>query len=216
MYKPGNPEIDLNLGFRDYLRTHLDAVVEYAQLKAGLLTQKSSFEIQKDRMFTGYSSGKDCFIRKITSLAGFNKIRLMHCAHPHEWQQAKQFRKNYFAKKDILFDPLTWTFNHPEHIHFCFYQGPNIIGYGHLQLFPEKTAVLHIMEFDIHCHNLRGQFLTTIEQWLKEQKECTELSLQACPSEKLFYKKQGYEELAAAEKSTCPSKHGSIGMHKFL
>ncbi len=219
MYKSGNPEIELALAFRDYLRTHLDAVVEYSQLKAGLLTQKTSFEKRAGSSFGGYTLGKDPFIRKIISKTGFDKLRLTHCAHSYEWEQAKTFRKHFWARKDILFDPLTWTFNQPEHIHFSLYQGVKSIGYSHIQLLPDQKAILHMLELDHHCLNMRGQFLTLIETWLKQQKKCAELSLQTSPAKQVFYESLDYQALPPIcddDEENCPKELKAIGMHKVL
>jgi hypothetical protein len=50
------------------------------------------------------------------------------------------FDKNIFFDKVPTADPYTWTFDHPDHIHFVLYQGSEIIGYAHLQLWPEQKG----------------------------------------------------------------------------
>jgi len=52
---------------------------------------------------------------------------------------------SYCSGKD---DPYTWTFNNSQHVHFILYKGRNIIGYAHIQLWPESKAVLRIIMID--------------------------------------------------------------------
>jgi GrpB-like predicted nucleotidyltransferase (UPF0157 family) len=95
VYKEGHPEIELNLTFRDYLRSHPKTRDEYAALKLDLLKEKSSFE-KKDSFFTGYNLGKDAFIRKVLKAAGFQLLRFVICTHYNEWEMAKKFRSRFF------------------------------------------------------------------------------------------------------------------------
>ena len=87
VYEQGNPEIKLNILFRDYLRAHPEACQEYAELKNNLLLQKPSYE-KNNRLVTGYNMGKDAFIRNILDKAGFNEIRIVRCAHYHDWEES--------------------------------------------------------------------------------------------------------------------------------
>lgn len=194
VFPEGNPEIELNLLFRDYLRSHPETLKEYAQLKAFLLTQKTSFE-KNNSIFKGYTLGKDTFIRKVLQNAGFNKIRIMHCTHIEEWETAKAFRQKYVFDKIQVSDPYDWTFNHPEHIHLALYQGTKIIGYAHLQLLTEKRAVIRMCIIDEPFRNqdFEGKFLTLFEQWLKLQ-GYESLYTASSPDTHLFYEKHGYKE----------------------
>lgn len=70
VYHEGNPELELNLKFRDYLREHTDARDEYAQLKYALINEPASHEKNGFR-FSGYNLGKDNFIKKILEKSGF-------------------------------------------------------------------------------------------------------------------------------------------------
>lgn len=77
VYAEGHPEIELNLLFRDYLRSHPEARDTYADLKKNLLAEPSSYE-KTNSLFTGYNLGKDAFIRKILKAAYFNRIRIQN------------------------------------------------------------------------------------------------------------------------------------------
>jgi GrpB-like predicted nucleotidyltransferase (UPF0157 family) len=124
LYEHGNPEIEMNLLFRDYLRTHPEDVDQYNALKAALLTQKSSF-IKTDSGFTGYNLGKNEFIQSILKKAGFHQIRLMHALHIQEW------KTYHHIHEEQLFPPLPPDQNH---YHFVLYQGSQIVCVAHVEL----------------------------------------------------------------------------------
>lgn len=192
LYKEGHPEIDLNLLFRDYLRQHPEACAEYAQLKENLLKDETSFE-KNNSLFAGYTLGKEAFIRHILKQAGFHRNRFVKCTHDAEWEAARRLRNENFFDKVPLADPYTWTFNHPNHGHFIFYDGVDIVGYAHIQLWPHSRAALRIIVID-EPHRHRGfgrHFLSLIEKWLKHQ-GYQSLHTESSPEALPFYQKQGY------------------------
>jgi GrpB-like predicted nucleotidyltransferase (UPF0157 family)/GNAT superfamily N-acetyltransferase len=192
VYQEKHPEIELNLTFRDYLRNHPEIRDEYAALKQGLLERESSFE-KHDSMFTGYNLGKDAFIRKVLKLAGFQRLRFVRCTHYDEWSAAKNLRQRYFFDKIPIADPYEWTFNHKDHIHFILCQGVDIIGYAHIQLWPESRAAIRILvvEEAKRHHGYGKQFLEWIETWLK-MKGYHSLHTESSPDALPFYERLGY------------------------
>lgn len=195
VYEENNPEIELNLLFRDYLRNHPEALAEYAKLKNNLLTQESSHK-KENSIFTGYTLGKDEFIRKTLQKIGFNRTRLRHCTHIEEWKIARLLRQKYCFDNIPISDPYTWTFNHKDHMHFVFSQGTHIIGYAHIVRWPEHRSAVCMMVIDEPYRNqgFGGQFLALCEHWLK-QKNFLVLQVEASPNAKAFYLKQGYIEM---------------------
>ena len=192
VYAEGNREIELNLTFTNYLRNNPNACAEYAALKGDLLTKKESFQKNQSR-FSGYTLGKHNFIRKVLQKAGFNRTRLMHCLHDYEWEMASVFRQRYFFDKIQISDPYTWTFNHPDHVHFAFSHGVQIIGYAHIQKWPDARAALRIFVIDESARG-RGfgaELLGLCEKWLREQGFET-LHMESFPDEHAFYVKHGY------------------------
>lgn len=165
VFEEGAPGIELNLLFRDYLREHPEARDEYARLKEDLLKEKSSYE-KNNSFFTGYNHGKDSFITKILKAAGYNRVRMVKCAHHAEWEAAIALRQKYF------FDPLSIKDPHHEHAHLVLYKGTEIIGYAHIQFWPEHRAALRIIVIDEKHQNqgFDSQFLAVIEKWLKKLK----------------------------------------------
>lgn len=216
VYEDSHPEIELNLLFRDYLRNHPKMREEYASLKEYLLNDSTSFE-KKNSMFTGYNLGKDAFIRKVLKAANFNRIRIMKCTHYAEWEIAKQLRNKYFFDPLSISDPYTWTFDHPEHVHFILYQGVEIIGYAHIQFWPEHRAALRIIVVDekYRQHGLGSQFLQLCEQWLKRQ-GIKSLHDEARPNVVSFYRRNGFTEMPFEDPSGEPPSIHDVAMGKNL
>ena len=192
VYQEGHPEIELNLTFRDYLRSHPEVRDEYAKAKQDLLNKKSSFE-KNHSMFTGYNLGKDAFIRRVLELAGFQRLRFVKCTHYAEWDAAKKFRQRYIFDKVPISDPYEWTFNHPDHAHFILYRGVEMIGYAHIQLWPESRAAIRmiVVEEAQRHQGFGGQFLEWIETWLKG-KDYQSIHTESSPDAVQFYERFGY------------------------
>ncbi|CCB89430.1 GNAT family N-acetyltransferase [Simkania negevensis] len=196
VYQERHPEITLNLTFRDYLRSHPEVRDEYGALKLELLKQKSSFEKSEGSMFTGYNLGKDAFISSILKRAGFDSLRFVICTHHNEWKAAKSLRKRYFFDKISIADPYEWTFNHPDHLHFILYKGVEIIGYCHIQLWPQSRAAIRIivMEEAYRNQGFAKQFLEWIETYLKA-KNYKSIHTESSPDAVGFYQCLGYIDM---------------------
>ncbi|HSX04545.1 MAG TPA: bifunctional GrpB family protein/GNAT family N-acetyltransferase [Rhabdochlamydiaceae bacterium] len=192
VYEEGHPEIELNLTFRDFLRSHPELRDEYAALKLKLLEDKSSFE-KDDSMFTQYNLRKDAFIRKVLKQTGFNRLRFVRCTHYAEWEAAKKMRQCYFFDRHAISDPYQWTFNHKDHIHFVLCRGMDVIGYAHIQLWPEARAAIRIIVVEEKQRNqgFGKQFLSWIETWLK-WKGYASIHTESRPDAVHFYKQMGY------------------------
>lgn len=216
VYQEGHPEIELNLCFRDYLRNDPEAREEYASLKDSLLKEKSSHE-KNNSIFTGYNLGKDAFIRKILKAANYNRIRIMRCAHYVEWDFAKGLRQKYFFDPLAMKDPYTWTFNHKDHAHLILFQGVEMIGYAHIQLWPDQRAALRIFVIDepFRQQGFGSQFLQLCEQWLKKQGICS-LHDEARPDAVEFYRRLGYVEMPFNDPSGEPPSSQDVALGKQL
>jgi GrpB-like predicted nucleotidyltransferase (UPF0157 family) len=166
VYVEGHPEIELNLAFRDYLRTHSDIRDAYANLKNKLLENESSFE-KTNSIFTGYNLGKDAFIRKVLEATQFTKLRFLKCTHFEEWRVAKKLRLEFFKRTD----PEEWTFTDPHHLHFVFCLGVTVIGYAHVELLENNQAHLKLLliEEDHKTQTIKKEFLQRIEEYLTQK-----------------------------------------------
>ncbi|RZI46949.1 bifunctional GrpB family protein/GNAT family N-acetyltransferase [Candidatus Finniella inopinata] len=216
VFEADHPEIELNLLFRDYLRAHPLALAEYAALKAVLLNQKESFE-KNNPLFTGYTLGKDAFIRQVLQKAGFNRLRLLKCTHHLEWQAAKEFRQKYFFDKVPVDDPYTWTFNHNDHVHLVLCQGTHVVGYAHLQLWPHQRAAMRIIVIDEPFRNqgFGRHFLTLCEEWLNRQ-GYQSLHVESSPLAYAFYKKHNYQTMPFEDPDGYESDPQDIAIGKIL
>lgn len=196
VFEEGHSEIALNLTFRDYLRANPQALKEYAELKQKLLSDDTAFHKQEGQLFSGYNLGKDAFIRKILKASNFNRLRFLRCAHHEEWAAARNFRQKYFFGPHNIEDPYTWTFNHPQHVHFVLSQGAEIVGYTHIQLWPDKRAAMRILVIDKakRNNNLSAKLLALCEKWLKSQ-EYKSIHAESRTTSLAFYTKNGYTEM---------------------
>lgn len=215
-YEQGNPELNLNLKFRDYLRTHPDAKAEYEQLKYNLLKQESSFK-KNNSIFTGYNLGKDQFIRKILQKLDLTSLRISKSVHYAELEAAKTLRQKYIFDQAGIKDPYLWTFESQDHIHFAFYKGVQIIGYAHIQLWPKNRAALRIIAIDENYRNngYGGEFLKLCEKWLKLQ-GYKSLHIESSPKAYSFYKKYGYIEMPFDDPDKYESDPNDIPIGKIL
>ena len=164
VFEENDPEIELNLLFRDHLRENHSARDEYALLKYKLIAEESSHE-KNDSIYRGYTLGKHNFIQSILKKSGFNKHRFVLCTHTLEWAAAKYFRNTYFFDPHGIEDPYTWTFNHEEHAHLVLYQATEIISYAHIQFWPNQRAAIRIIATDENKRNQNSGsvFLALIE-----------------------------------------------------
>lgn len=114
-------------------------------------------------------------------------------------------------------DPYTWTFDHKDHVHLVLYKGTNIVGYAHIQFWPENRAALRIIVIDesLRGQGLGGQFLSLCERWLK-QKGFTVLQTQASPKAYPFYLKYGYNEIPFNDPDGYESDPQDTDMGKVL
>ncbi len=216
VYEEGNPEVDLNLLFRDFLRAHPESRDEYAALKLNLISQASSHQRLSGR-FRGYNLGKDAFIKKILEKAGFKGLCMRLCTHYDEWKAARAFRKKYFFDKVPMKDPYSWTFDHKDHLHLVLYRGTEIIGYAHIHLWPNQKAALRIIVIDEAFRNkgYGGHFLELCERWLK-QRGIKTLHTQSSPKAYSFYSQHAYKELPFNDPDGYESNPQDIDVGKIL
>lgn len=215
-YEQNNPEIELNLKFRDYLRNNVEARNEYALLKANLLKEESSY-LKNGSIFTGYNLGKDQFIKKILQKLNLTALRMARCVHYEELEAAKNLRQKYIFDQADLKDPYLWTFESQNHIHFVLYKGAEIIGYAHIQLWPKNRAALRIIAIDENYRNNRygGEFLKLCEKWLKLQ-GYKSLHIESSPKAYSFYKKNDYVEMSFDDPEIHESDPNDIPVGKIL
>ncbi len=189
VFEQGNSEIERHLKFRDWMRAHPKDKDAYAQLKQELA------QLHPDDI-SAYCFGKDDFVASIDKRTGFSGLRVVKALTPREWKTVRHLRQFYFFDQGLT-DPYTWTFEHDAHLHFVLYQGTDIMGYAHLQLWPDARAALRIIVIDEiqRGHYYDQQFLLLCERWLKEQ-GYRSLHVESSPKALEFYEKNGYIKMA--------------------
>lgn len=216
VFEKNDPEIELNLVFRDYLRQNDKERDQYARLKYTLIEDETSHQL-KGEMYRGYTLGKHNFIQSILQKTGFNRLRVVICTHYTEWDAAKACRNKYFFVPHGIDDPYTWTFNHKDHKHLILYQGVEIIGYAHIQLWPEARAAMRIIviDEDKRNNNFGSQFLALCEKWLKSM-NIKSLHAESRPTSLKFYEKNGYIAMSFDDPDGHESDPQDIPVGKIL
>jgi GrpB-like predicted nucleotidyltransferase (UPF0157 family)/GNAT superfamily N-acetyltransferase len=197
--------IELNLCVRDFLRTNADTRQAYQALKENLVNDPSIGD-RTPSGFARYTLDKDAFIKSLLEQAGYKGLMVNFCVHDREWQTARAFRQRNFFDKVSIQDPYTWTFEHPDHAHLVLYQSTQIVGYAHIQLWPDQRAALRIIVIDesFRQQGLGAYFLRFCERWLK-QKGFKALVTQSSPTAEAFYRTLRYHDMPFND----PDDHGS-------
>ncbi len=152
VYEEGNAEIQLNLLFRDYLRTHPKMLSRYADLKMSLVSQEL-MHLKNGERFSGYNLGKDQFIKEVLDAAGFNGLCMRLCSHHDEWELAQ--RHSELLKRDEL--------------HFVFYKGTKLIGYAHVKELKKQYCVMPLIHMDNEYTIHLRYFQEKVSSWLNTQ-----------------------------------------------
>lgn len=163
--------------------------------KALLMVRKNNNTVLKFYEDMGYGDDDVVVVGKWLQEKESNNglLRLVICTHDKQWQAAKTYRQKYFFDNVSMDDPYTWTFDHKDHQHFVLYNDTDIIGYAHIQLWPENRAVMRIIVVD-EDHRKSGfgkWFVEKIEEWLKE-KGFSSLQAESSPAALNFYTALGY------------------------
>lgn len=161
VFEENHPEIELNLVFRDYLRSHPLARDTYAKLKENL-AQSSEAALKPKGFFKGYTLGKDSFIRETLQKTGFNRLRFLRCAHGYEHAAVQQMQA-------LESGPLCLTLSSRRSgLEECFvlYQGVEIKGCGFAKSLGNGVVEVKIHTFP-HLPPLYAETLETlVKKWL--------------------------------------------------
>lgn len=212
IFEESNPEIELNILFRDYLRAHPDRCKEYRQLKANLLADQSNHQ-KNGAMFVGYTLGKDIFIRQILRDARYTGHRFLRPTHHQEWEDYHRIRKT-----EIL-DPLgvMYDANHPSMTsstaqHFILCCGVDVRTVAHIDILNQSQAALRALATDkrFQSQGYASALLVLIEKWLKKQGIHT-LHTHSHIHAKTFYEKQGFTEMPGVYPSSFQAPYIDLG-----
>lgn len=196
VYEEGHGEIDLNLTFRNYLRTHPEAIAEYEALKRELISKPESHE-KKGKHFTGYTLGKNAFIKNVLQKAGFKGLTVHQVTHVEEWNTYHRIRR------EQNFEPLKRVYDehHPSMFaensyNFILYKGTTIVSVILIEFLNDREAAIRSLATDGPMQRRGyGKYLVQfIEKWIKEQ-GCSIIHVHANLKAEGFYRALGYIEM---------------------
>jgi len=189
VFEQSNPEIERHLKFRNWMRNNPEDRDAYASLK-----EKLAERYANDR--TSYCFGKDEFVANIDEKAGWHGIRIVKALTENEWNTLKIIREKYFYENHKKFDPYKNLFNDPVHVHLVVLKKTDIIGYAHIQLYPDSRAVIHFIFIDENKRkqNFGSELLTFIEKWLRSR-GYKSLYSKISPITSRFFEKYGFSDM---------------------
>lgn len=163
-FEKDHPEVELNLAFRDYLRTHVNAKTAYGNLKKEILSneENATTSVQVGTLnFPLYTLKKRTFIDNVLRKIGFNRLRVIKCLTDFERSEAQKFYEIH-CKKTGEKHTTTLDFSNGDFEHFMLYKGVEICGYANLQLVPNPRIIL------IEVSNLQDKtfFQAVIQKWM--------------------------------------------------
>lgn len=189
VFEQNNPEVERHLNFRNWMRDHPKDRNAYASLKKMLAKQYSN-----DKQ--SYCFGKDEFVADIDKKAGWQGMRIVKALTEHEWNAVKKWRAHYFCGKGLQPDPYIKLLDDSAHVHLVVLKKTTIIGYAHIQLYPNNNAVLRFMFIneDHRKQHVGRDLLTFIEQWLISR-DFKILYSDISPDCLQFFKKYGFKDM---------------------
>jgi len=196
VYEDQNPEIELNILFRDFLRNSPESCAEYVKLKRDLLTHKSAHEKNNSRS-TGYNLGKNAFIKKIINQTGFAGLCFRPCQHYLELQEYHRIRREQiFAPINVVYDENHPSLTAENNFHFILYEGTKIVCVAHIKFLNKNEAKIRTISTD-EPYKGKGYgtyMMKLLEKWIKS-KGRNIIKLHANPNAEDFYRKLGYVEM---------------------
>jgi GrpB-like predicted nucleotidyltransferase (UPF0157 family) len=158
VFEQDDPEIELNLNFRNHLRNHATDRAQYDALKDQLAAQDHAHE-KNGNMLKAYTMGKNDFIQDILRRSNFDRLRCTLCVHDAEWSFIQRIAQSN-NKTGIIK-------NDASHIYFIFYQGVEKIGYAHIHVESKAHASLMDMIIDTPHPQIEytKKFLSLIHKW---------------------------------------------------
>ena len=189
IWQEGSSEIEKQLLFRDYLRTHPEDCADYQALKKDLAEK-----FKNDR--PTYTLKKGPFIKKILKKAGFQGFEFISPVSEEDWHHYHRIRvEQIFARHShVTYDPSHPTLTDPSHFHFILKKLDMVIGVAHMELLDDQRAALRPFAIDAPYQNKgHGSYLLSlIEKWIIHQGRSI-IQLHANPHALRFYQQQGYE-----------------------
>jgi GrpB-like predicted nucleotidyltransferase (UPF0157 family) len=194
--EPDHGFINLNLCFRDYLRSNEKARLDYEALKHRLIQDPTNFE-RVNGGFPRYTLAKNAFIKATLSAAGFDGITINVCTHHLEWEAYHRIRaEQLFTPSGITYDPNHPTISADTHFHFVLYKGTTIVSVAQTEMLEDKVAILRSLATDTpyQQQGYASYMLSFIERWMRSRSVKT-INTHAELTAELFYRQRGYADM---------------------
>lgn len=134
-----------------------------------------------------------------------------------EKKKALDFRQKQFFDQRGFKDPYAWTLDEKDHLHWLLYDGDKVIGYAHVQIWPEHRAALRIIVIDEQKRKSgMGKYLMDCCEGDLRKQGIILLQTEASPNAYLFYKKLGYIEMPFNNPDGEPTHPDDRAMGKYL
>lgn len=210
-----NPDVDLFLLFRDYLRTHADAREDYTALKHYLIAQEYMHERESGSM-PKYTFAKEPFIQKILKKAGWNHFTGRFCVHYTEWEAYHRIHALQRLSPPDLQGPLSAS----NCFYLVFYKGVDIVAAASVRELPELGSVLQSLAIDpIYAGKGYGtQFLKFLEKWVLYRAQEV-LKVYAPLSHEEFFRKRGYVDANPEDPETYDEEgppENTVSLEKWI
>ena len=211
LWEDGVDEIQKQLLFRDYLRSHTLEREAYGNLKRNL-----SKKFHNNRAL--YTESKSSFIQEILKKAEFSGFEFVNVLVQKDWDTYHRIRQEqiFSHHPDVTYDPNHETLTHPNHFHFILRKLENIVGVCHVEFLDEDRAALRPFAIDAP-YQKRGYgtyLLSLVEKWIQYQGKSF-IHVHAYSPALNFYKKLGYVPHPFDEKKEKMSE-GCIDLRKTL
>ena len=168
VYEKDNPDIELNILFRDFLLHSEAARTEYNALKQTLISSKKS-HIKENSIFTGYNLGKDTFIRKILGSSGYDGFSFRFCTHHQEWEEYHALAQDLFDAQNILYNSNHANFSDKDYRHFILSKGTKIISIAEIKWAKNSKPLLKYVHTHKPFGNQDSSIKNLIYSWIESQ-----------------------------------------------
>ncbi len=171
VYEEQNPEIELNILFRDFLRHCQTSCSEYANLKKNLLSDKSAHE-KNNSGLTGYNLSKNDFIKKIIKQAGFARLCFRFCLHDDEWKEYHRIKSEQVCvPMNMIYDKNHPSLTEKSNYHFVLYKGIRIVCVSHVEFLNKNEAKIRSLATDesYKKNGYDAYMMKMLEKWIKSQ-----------------------------------------------
>lgn len=132
-------------------------------------------------------------------------------------EKAIHFRQKHFFDERGFIDPYAWTIGHPNHVHYMLKNNGTMIGYAHIQNWPDHRAALRIIVIDPKEQRKGyGAYLMKWCEKILKIRGVKVLHTEAHPKAIQFYKHLGYTNMPFNDPEGHPTDKNDTPMGKRL